>query len=198
MLVLIFITSCKCKDDSKPSSKAVFKQSDFPVAVGNYWEYRVTNEQNGNVDSLLIEVISIVGSVNSDEYLCTMSLSGVVVDSSYIIVNSDSLLYESFNPETTYFADFKLKFPFSEGDVWKGITPLDSVTVVAEINKAIINGTTYSPVYELNRGLANFGYNLNQTFKVTPGVGIINQHIDEFTGSSFEKRNYNLIDYHLN
>lgn len=198
MLALIFIISCKCKDDSKPSSKAVFKQSDFPVAVGNYWEYSITNEQNGNVDTLLIEVISEVDSASTHKYICSLSLSGVVVDSSFIMVNSDSLLYKAFNSEATFFADFKLKFPFAEGDVWNGITILDSITVVAEINKAIINGTTYSPVYELNRDLANFGYNLNQTFKVTPGVGIINQHIDEFTGSSFEKINFNLIDYHLN
>lgn len=198
LFVLFVLVGCNPDDDNQPPTDAGFTQSDFPVGVGNYWYYKATNEQNDTIDTLRVEVISSVDSANATKYLCEISLGGVVVDSSFISVSSTKLEYIAFNPEVTFFADFKLQFPFRVGDSWNGTTPLDSVTVVAALNEDIINGIAYAPVYELDRNLDSFGFHIDQTFKVTPGIGIINQHVEEFTGANLEKRNFELIDYHIN
>ena len=200
VIVLIIsscLLSCSSDDDSELVANPSFEQSDFPVSVGNYWEYKVTNEENSEIDTLLIEVLSEIDTAGVPKYLCSLSLSGVAVDSSYISINSNNLVYKAFNAETTYFADFILEFPFDEGDIWNGFTQSDSILVVSKTESFVIDGTTFSPVYELQRNLSGFGYSLSQTFKVSPKIGLINQRIVEFTGSSLEKRHFELIDYHL-
>lgn len=203
VIVLIIsscLLSCNSDDDSELVANPSFEQLDFPVSVGNYWEYKVTKEWVNEIDTLLIQVISKSDSAGIDNYLCTLTLGGVVVDSAYINVDSNLLVYSSFDSYSTFFADFKLEFPFDEGDVWDGFTLWDSVTVVSKTENLVMNGITYGPVYELERNIPASAvvYLLNQKFSVAPKIGIINHRILQFTGFSLEDRHFELTDYHVN
>jgi hypothetical protein len=169
------------------------------MEVGNWWQYKVTDFYSGAIDTLLIKVIDkreING--NKFEYRCKLKQDQKIVDSSIISLSNKEMIYEGLNPDYSYFGDFKLEFPFYEGDTWRGFYDPDTVRVISKTDSFKIAGTTYSPIYYVKRSFyLGGGYKLNQSLMVTPNVGVIRQSIDLFDGANAQKQNFALIDYEL-
>tara|TARA_R110002050_G_scaffold190268_1_gene324915 strand:+ start:2163 stop:2801 length:639 start_codon:yes stop_codon:yes gene_type:complete len=197
---LLFSASCKKNTEPIKLVEEKFTSDNYPVKIGNWWKYKVTDFYSGTIDTLVVEVVSEVDNSNgSMSYRCELKQNGSIVDSSIIIVSEVEFSYKGLNPYYSYFGDYKLTFPFNAGSFWEGAYSTDTVIVTSRIDKFTINGTEYSPIYNLKRSFyLGGGYSLTQFQMITPKVGIVNQSIDLFDGANAQKQNFDLIDYHLN
>jgi hypothetical protein len=173
-----------------------FQSTDFPIQVGNWWKYKVVDSYAGTTDTFIVQVVA---ELNKESYRCELRYGSSVVDSAIIAMTETTLSYEGLNQNYSYFGNFKLTFPFNEDDHWIGFYNPDTVVVTSMINDFVVNGVSYSPIYNLKRSffLAG-GYSLTQFMMITPEIGIINQSIDLFDGANAQKQNFSLIEFNLN
>lgn len=210
-LIFIFCTGLfiACKKDNNPinptgnvpsSDTTVvvnFDQNDFPVKVGNWWLYRVIDSNYGTIDTLLVSVDSIL-DISEGRFHCTLTEHGAIVDSSVIVINSDSLVYDGLKSYYSYFGEFKLKFPFQKGDTWRGFFVEDTVRAVSQVDDFTYGGVTYPSIFNLKRSFfIENTYSLTQFIILAPGIGVVNQSIDLFDNGNVQSQNFSLIDYNL-
>lgn len=202
-----FFIACKKDDDTvhKPpvisdtdtTVVAVFDQDDFPVKVGNWWRYRVVDSNYGTIDTLLVFVDSVI-DISEGKYRCTLSEQGAMIDSSLIIINQDSMVYKGLGSFYSYFGEFKLEFPFQQGDRWRGFFVEDTVLAVSHVDDFIYGGVTYSSIFNLKRSFfIDSTYSLTQFMIIAPDIGVVNQSIDLFDNGNVQSQNFGLIDYNL-
>ena len=201
LTVLLFPLSCK-KDEPVIVEDDVnqIEQSEFPLMVGNWWKYKVTDFYAGTTDTLTVKVIGVEdSSVNTKRFSCLLFMKGLVVDSSEIVISENEISYKGLNPYYSYFGNYKLVFPIALNDEWVGFNNPDTIRVVGVSENVEIEGTLYAQIYSLKRSFFLVGgYNLNQLLLISPKVGIVNQSIDLFTGASAQKQTFSLIEYSLN
>lgn len=197
MTCLLFVVLLSCdKDPIINNGSNGFQSTDFPIKVGNWWKYKVTDFYGGTIDTLVIEVMN---KIDNENYHCELIYNNSVVDSALINITETTFTYEGLNQDYSFFGNFKLSFPFNEDDNWVGFYNPDTVVVTSEINEFTINGETFSPVYNLKRSFfLGGGYSLTQFMMVAPKVGVINQSIDLFDGANAQKQNFDIIEYNLN
>jgi hypothetical protein len=194
---VLFIVLISC--NKEPVTNNVyngFQSIDFPIKVGNWWKYKVTDFYGGTIDTLIVEVVD---KITNETYRCELRYNNSVVDSAIITVSETTLSYEGLNQDYSYFGNFKLTFPFNDNDSWIGFYNPDTVVVTSVIDDFTINGMAFSPVYNLKRSFfLGGGYSLTQFMMITPEIGIINQSIDLFDGANAQKQNFDIIEYNLN
>lgn len=199
ILAIVFI-SCKKDDcsDGTPEAEVGFEVADFPLAVGNWWAYKVTDFYGGNIDTCILEVVNKQMMNDTITYKCKYRFNEIVIDSLEFVAIGNELIYEGLNPNYSYFGNFKFQFPFVEDDQWSGFYVPDTVSVTSIIDSFVIGGNEYSPIYNLNRAFyLGGGYSLVQFLIVSPGVGVVHQSIDLFDGANAQKQQFDLLDYHI-
>jgi hypothetical protein len=142
---VLFIVLISC--NKEPVTNNVyngFQSIDFPIKVGNWWKYKVTDFYGGTIDTLIVEVVD---KITNETYRCELRYNNSVVDSAIITVSETTLSYEGLNQDYSYFGNFKLTFPFNDNDSWIGFYNPDTVVVTSVIDDFTINGMAFSPVY---------------------------------------------------
>ncbi len=108
MLMVALVTGACYNRHIEP--EPLFTAEDFPLKVGNWWRYRVTDSYYNTVDTLFIRIDSMK-SVNIEKHYYTNMIRGSQNGSGTIIKYSDSLI--AYQPSQTYnFPSFTLGIPF--------------------------------------------------------------------------------------
>jgi hypothetical protein len=174
-LLLLFIALSCCKIDN--NNPQTFTENSYPLAVGNWWQYQLTDLYYGSVDTITLDVISMVKSGPYMKYTCNFIYNGNVTDSGYFLQSDTSMSFEVANSYSVACLNFYLKFPVATGQYWQGAFPGDSIMVLSVVGSEGYYGHTYSPCYYLKES-----YDLPHNYKVntmilTPKVGLVHQAI---------------------
>jgi hypothetical protein len=206
LFVSLFAFSC-CKRDNN-TVPSIFTKTSYPLAVGNWWQYRVDEtEMGGGYDTIMLKVISETDQGTYKNYLSVVSLKGVTRDSGYFLQSDTSLSFTNLlpNPYYSLFPNFHLKFPVVKGQYWQGAFTGDSILVKTVLDTYSAYGHTFKPCY-----VTEESYNLPHNFKIndlylTPQIGLISgsmsfnsdtAEINGFAGAQV-KQSIQLIDFNV-
>jgi hypothetical protein len=183
-----------CRRDNVEQSP--FDKTAYPVNIGNWWRYKVVDTFYNKVDTLLLKIISKTTNNDLTIYKCHLEQRNQIVDSATMTLSGTELSYQGLNGNYSYFGDFKLKFPFNQGESWNNDSAMDVTKVLAYTMGYDVLGKKYN-VFSLQRIVSSLGYRMNQTLVVSKGIGIISQNLDLFNGGPLQRKIYQLIDYDL-
>jgi hypothetical protein len=189
-IALISLLSCRA-DIVEP---AAFEQRSYPLHVGNWWRYNVTNLNKQTSNTLLLKIVSEQTNNSVTTYRCELEQNGRIVDSAQMILAQSELIYKALGSDRSFFGDFKLKLPFHNGDTWEGNSLSDKIEVISFLPNYAFLGENYD-VYNIKRNVPGFNYYFSQTLQIAKGVGIVSQYIDSFDSFSIEKYLFELIEY---
>jgi hypothetical protein len=193
MITLIGLFSCRL-DKVEPSA---FDQQSYPLNVGNWWRYNVTDLRKQTSKTLLLRIVSKQTNNDVTTYRCNLEQNGNIVDSAQMILSPSALLYKGLGADDSFFGDFKLKLPFQKGETWEGMFPQDKIEVVAFKPDYVVLGQKCD-LYDIKRAISGFNYRFNQNLQLAKGIGIVSQYIDSFDSATVEQHLFELVDYKLN
>lgn len=194
--VLFFALSCSRKTNNIPN---IFTQTSYPMAVGNWWQYQVTDFGGGSTDTIILKAISLSVNGTNKNFTCYLIQNGTIVDSGHFIQSDSGLSYSGSRRYST-FGEFSLKFPFITGQKWPGIFPTDTFVDVGLVDSFSVSayGPYYKPVYTLRRAFSDPHYSLIQNIFLTPNIGLIYQTIDSHSDTAPDVwESINLLNYYV-
>jgi hypothetical protein len=202
LFLVLFIASCHKDNNTAPT----FTSASYPLAVGNWWQYQLT-QQCCYPDTFMLSVVAVINVGPYTKYQCYFLYNGSVTDSGFFLQSDTSLSFTNTFAFAYYspIPNFHIKFPAYTGQYWQGAFPGDSIVVDGVASSEGYYGHTYSPCY-----LTNESYDLPHNFKVesmtlTPKVGLVHQSIN-FQSDTAKvngvagvqvKQSIQLIDYYV-
>jgi hypothetical protein len=199
--IAMFAVQCCKKDPTTPTKPLyIFNKSDFPLAVGYWWKYRVTDHQGGDDDTITVRINSqeIVGSETHYEFDVRRN-NGAIVDSGYYVSEDDRILYKSKHPGYPFFGNTFYSFPMQDSSSWVASSPSDNVYVVGIADSIKFYSNVFKPVFFLQRNhKQGTTYQYLQTTQLCPKVGVIYASIYYYDLYPRQSQNYVLLDYMVN
>ena len=187
ILFVSFVILLSCN-----KNKREFSLNEFPVKVGNWWEY--LRDANGVKDTLKIAVVE---EVSTGSFLCVISENNIVIDSSEINIQNNLLSYKGLSENET-FSNYKLKMPFKKNDYWVGNVPKDTIRVTEYSRRILIDNKKYKSVFTIERDYKlGGGFYFTQKLFIGTGVGVIKQVYESFDGAYFHNETFYLLDYYV-
>ena len=170
---LMFVYSCK----HARLVDAEFINTPFPLKVGNWWRYRVTDTtvSTTRLDTLTFSIVSVSKSGDTSNYIGELKISGAVVGSGLYSISTNQLQYKQLYSNYVNFIPFIIKPPFKEGELWTEPYPFGTYYPEGKLESYNVLGKSYSPVYFLRHKIQALNYYHEENLFITPEVGIINQ-----------------------
>jgi hypothetical protein len=199
LFIVLFALSCK-KDNT---SSNTFTSASYPLAVGNWWQYILTQDCC-EPDTFMLSVTSATNAGSYNIYKCYYIYHGSVTDSAYFQQSDTSLSF--MNPPSPYIdlsaiLNFHLKLPASKGQFWPGSFPGDSIIVNAVVATYSAYGLTYGPCYYLAETYDLPHNSKTESMILTPKVGTIYQSVnfisDTTEGGIQIHQQLRLLNYHI-
>jgi hypothetical protein len=194
-VVLIFVfQSCK-KDDSGPD---YFTVKSFPLNVGNWWKYKVTDLYYHKSDTELMKIVSVKENLGYKTFTCYfLDSNEFVIDSAFIKVYPNEIISNTFLEwGISYFGSYDLHFPLISGD---------SIISDSFGNKTKV--ISFSPGYNHFGKLydvytiESYSYwpngSYNQTTLISKDIGIIQTSYGIWSMGPLDAKLFELIDYKL-
>lgn len=191
--LIILLIGIGCSHENIPPTS--FDATGYPLNLGNWWRYKVTDSIRNTTDTLLLKLTHKMSQNDSIIYRCDLEKRGSIVDSAQIIFSKSALSYTYLGNNYSLFGEFKLKLPFYTGETWKG-NGIDAIDVLSFASNYDVLGKKYD-VYFIKRSASSFGYYVTQNLQVASGIGIVSQNLLLFDGFNFVKQRFELIDYQL-
>lgn len=192
LFTVVCLLGCK-QSDVEPGA---FTETSYPLKVGNWWRYKVSDSLSKTEDTLRLQIIGQTTKNDLTVYKCALMQRGTIVDSAQIIVSATQLFYEGLNRSYSYLGEFILKIPFYQGETWQGAVGTGITNATSYQTAYNVLGKKYD-CYTLKRDINSFGYNFSQTFQVSRGIGLVSQYMELFDGRRAQQQTFQLIDYEL-
>jgi hypothetical protein len=195
VLTLISLLGCR-RDKIEPTA---FDKDSYPLNVGNWWRYKVTNLRAQTTDTLLLKMDAKIIQNNVVTYKCHLEQEKTknILDSAQVVLSNTELSYKSLDGNSAFFGDFKLKLPFHTGDKWDGYSDVDAFKVASFTANDEVLGKKYN-IYDIQRSFPGFNWGIGQTMQISKGIGIVSQHIQFFDSAQIHEYQFELVDYKLN
>ncbi|MEN9609756.1 MAG: hypothetical protein RLZZ628_570 [Bacteroidota bacterium] len=191
LFVLTSLSSCR-QDKIEP---VAFDKEAYPLAVGNWWRYKVTNLRENVTDTLLLQIDLKTIRDGVTTYRCHLEQNGSIVDSAQMVLSNSELSYQGLNPNYSFLGEFKLKLPFHSGETWEGGNFEGKTQTLFTPNYTVL-GQRYD-IYDIKQVVPSFNYHLNQNLQISKGIGIVSGYRDLFDSAHLFKHQYELMDYKL-
>lgn len=194
LMFLLLTNSCK-KDDANPN---LFNIGSFPLNVGNWWRYKVTDYDEHTTDTVLMKIVSMKVNGGFKTFTCYFDTNGMIVDSSYFKIYNNELIFNSYDTQDfSYFGTFDFVFPFISGDSSISKTNGFKTKIISSTNGYKLFGNSYD-VYTVQTSYTGPNYHYDQNTIISKNIGIIqNSYFVINLGSSAFKL-FELINYKIN
>jgi len=194
---MVFI--CCNKDDGNanlPECEANFEFSDYSLAVGNWWEYRVKDYGFSIIEyeeyELTLEIIYAPNLGEWGGFKCLLTTETGITDT-IMLYEWPYVYYSNETGNTNFFNNINLRRSFELGDSW-GNTMDTSFVEFCWPNK-MVEGELYD-TYKTKRNAIGPNYSLNQSIAVAKNVGIVEFEETVFKLGPASNLKMTLLDYH--
>ncbi len=173
----------------------LFTAEDFPLKVGNWWRYRLTDDENNTVDTLLMRIDSVEYTVGENRFHCSFIKNNI--NERGQIRKRDTVIY--YFPVLNYaIADFTLGIPCGVDSFFiNRVNGRDTVRVLSYEKEYELFGKKYETFHvKGSMILPGFGRGTND-MRISPDIGIISNdsYFDYIFGYMDIK--LELIEYHI-
>jgi hypothetical protein len=183
-----------------PKQVAILQQSDFPLAVGYWWKYLVTDGLGNPDDTITVSIVnSQVVGVQTQFNFEVRKNNGAIVDSGFYATENGTVKYKSKHPGYPYFGDIYYSFPMQDSSTWPATSATDAVYVVGIADSIVFYNKVYKPMFFLQRNhKTGPTYQYLQTQELCPKVGLVSASIYYYDMYPRQSQAYFLIDYKVN
>jgi hypothetical protein len=198
VLLIVFVLSCR-----KVTNQPAFTSTSFPLAVGNWWQYQLTNNSIGYTDTFMLSVVSISDTGSYVKYECNYIYHGSVTSSGYFLQSDTSI---SFTNPGAYaslasYHNFYLRLPAFAGSHWPGTfpDPADSTVVDGVSNNCQgPQAPSVGPCYYLIEHYSSPVNFVANSMIVVPKIGAIYETIDVNSDTGLQvQQQLTLLNYHV-
>ncbi|MBX7241227.1 MAG: hypothetical protein K1X92_05705 [Bacteroidia bacterium] len=196
MLMVALVTGACCNRHIEP--EPIFTAEDFPLKVGNWWRYRVTDSLNNTVDTLFMRIDSMK-IMNDEKHYFINTIQGSQIGGGTFIVFSDTLII--YEPSQNYnFPIFTLRFPFGVDSFYinRIYGKRDTLNILSYEKEYQLFGKKY-PAFHITSSmwLINIAGRATNDMRISPKIGIISNdnYFDHQAGTQDIK--LELIEYHI-
>ncbi|MCW3128216.1 MAG: hypothetical protein JWO03_3874 [Bacteroidetes bacterium] len=176
-LIFLFLTACK-----KTDHQLLLDRADFPVAVGSWWAYQLTDQDGVVFDTVTFKIVDVINR-NNQLYQRWIAIGG-----------NDTLLVLPTDTSVNFYT-YTIDFPVINNSTWTK-NPEQGVSYTASTQNVTIGNKTYNNATFLNRySPYSPGIYYNESIWIVKNIGII-----KHTANNYNQPYYNeqLIDYHIN
>lgn len=198
-LLLIASLSLQCgKLKLNPNQ---FYQSDFPIQLGNYWEYeRIDSGSTIEVDTVIATITEEGIDLDKKNLwkIVWETKSGEFIHDRYVLFKNNKL---TFYRRPIYDSDFiriasQYKFPFKPEDDWE--VNSDKLNEVYTVQENIEN-PDFGDAYSIKRKYSpDLGEKIEEDILICKDIGIIQRRISSIQGSRVNHQTtFRLLAYHI-
>ncbi|MDB5282622.1 MAG: hypothetical protein JWO06_1697 [Bacteroidota bacterium] len=198
LVLILALGACKKKTSSTPT----FFLSDFPLKTGNYWIYHFTDYTNNLVDDTFTLKVERIEAISTDSSLVYIYIYNdkVIIDSAVYYFGGNGLTYKGLYQQYSFFGNFHLSLPFSQGSEWVNTPTLDTLKVISYSDKYLVTPDNFSSVFYLYSYYRGPKYLLINEIYFSKGIGIIHKNIQYQDNNNFTNnrtQSYDLIGYQI-
>ena len=173
----------------------LFTAEDFPLKVGNWWRYRLTDDENNTVDTLLMRVDSVEYTDGESRFYCSFIKNNI--NERGQIRKRDSVIY--FYPlQYQPITNFTIGVPCGVDSFFiNRVNGVDTVRVLSYEKEYELFGKKYE-VFHVKGSMILPGYGRGTNdMRISPDIGIISNdsYFDYMFGYMDIK--LELIEYHI-
>ncbi len=194
MLMVALVTGACYNRHIEP--EPLFTAEDFPLKVGNWWRYRLTDDENNTVDTLLMRIDSVEYTVGENRFHCSFHKRNII-ERGQIRRNDTVIFYKPVQNQVIN--GFTLGIPFGVDSFFiNRVNGRDTVRVLSYEKEYELFGKKYE-AFHIKSSMVNITTSSTGTndMRVSPDIGIISNdsYFDYQFGIMDTK--LELIEYHI-
>ncbi len=178
LLPLLLLIAFACRKEHTVNNVASL--SDFPLAIGDTWTYRVDDSINNTTQTATFKITGGYPSGGIPlfvmHYVTQTVINGVIVDSGEIQTCNDTVSYKPNGQ--SLFSTLTLVLPISPNSNFHTSYYGDSVFVLGANLSLNVLGTTYDSLYNVGRIQSVPDLYIHQNIYIAPHIGIVQQVLD--------------------
>lgn len=199
---LAFYSITSCTYEVLPSPSQTFNAKDFPMKLGNYWEYYFQNVFNHTEDTIQATVVAQNVSISGVEDLWVVEWRGrdiTPLDTQYVkYTDSEITFYNYSRSFDSLFIESQYLFPFKLNDEWGTENIQGTYSVQLDTMNSSHFGIDYGKGYYLQRrAKGGNNFSIHDNIMLVKGIGVVYRTINVTQGVPMRIQSYFLIDYHL-
>ena len=183
MVCLVGLVACEDDPVGSPTDILNPTIASFPLTVGSAWTYRRTDSTAATVTTVTVTIDSTLPGSTGSSVTQWLLADGEIVDTLMVTVTGDTLTLDGLPRRFTACLG-RYVFPFIVGDGWRGLSPSDSVQVLAAQRLRTPVGT-FDRAFEIERELVIPNQIAVWTHWFVPEIGIVQLTFrEQFFGDS--------------